>query len=43
MEELKGSILCMDQDNLIEDADINEAIESISAYISFRTDSIIPL
>ena len=39
--ELKGSFLCTDWDIFFADADINTAMEAITAYISFCVDSII--
>ncbi len=41
-EELKGCFLCMDWDIFFEEADIDSAVESITDYISFCVDSIIP-
>ena len=41
-EELKGCFLWTDWDIFLEDADINSATESITAYISFCVDSIVP-
>jgi len=42
IEELKGCFLCTDWDVFLKDADIDKATESITAYISFCIDSIIP-
>ncbi|XDV36635.1 hypothetical protein PO909_006381 [Leuciscus waleckii] len=41
-EELKGCFLCTDWNIFFKDADIDSATESISAYISFCIDSVIP-
>lgn len=41
-EELKGCFLCTDWNIFFKDADIDSATESITAYISFCIDSVIP-
>lgn len=42
IEELKGCFLCTDWDIFYQDADIDMITESITPYISFCVDSIIP-
>lgn len=42
IEELKGCFLCTDWDIFYQDTDIDMVTESITSYISFCVDSIIP-
>lgn len=42
IEELKGCFLCTDWDMFYQDANIDTVTETITAYISFCVDSIIP-